>query len=57
MLDKSEINNQTYEGLRIIAIIELRESLDELLKARLQSNKVIEGLLKDIYGSISDLKN
>lgn len=41
-------------NLTIVALIEIRESIDKYVEQRITSDKVLEGLLKDIHFAIKE---
>ncbi len=71
MLDKDEIrkffvehpqvsDDQSTDFVITLGLVELRESIDKYTKHRIESDKVLEGLLNDICAEIgrsSDKKN
>lgn len=38
----------------VIALIEIRESVDRYIEQRIKSDKVLEGVLKDIYNAVQE---
>lgn len=42
------------EAFAIIALIEIRESVDRYIEQRIKSDKVLEGILKDIHGTVQE---
>ena len=38
----------------IIALIEIRETFDRYIEQRIKSDKVFEGILKDIYNAVQE---
>lgn len=62
MLDKKKFTNQIYDrksiiedgdAFLIIALIEIRETIDGYIEHRIESDKVIVGVLKDIQNNCS----
>lgn len=61
MLDKNKFAKgideysiiSTDAAFTIIALIEIREAVDRYIEQRIKSDKVVEGLLKDINYSIT----
>lgn len=62
MLEKErfikEIQRETFieagDVFLIIALIEIREAIDRYIEQRIESNKVLEGVFKDIYSAIQE---
>jgi len=66
MLDKKQFTKMLGESqiiatvendvLLVIALIEIRESVDRCIEQRIKSDKVLENVLKDIYSAFQELK-
>ena len=62
MLDKNKYTNEihqrtvteTNDFYIVIALIEIREAVDRYIEQRIKSDKVIEGILKDIYSAVQE---
>jgi len=63
MLDKKKFTDKLYhrksiiedsDAFFVIALIEIREAVDRYIEQRIESDKVFEGILKDIYNSIQE---
>ena len=42
-------------GLKITTLLLIGESLDDYIEHRMETDKVLEGILKDIQGSLADI--
>lgn len=48
-------SDKNFSAAGIVALIEIRESIDNYIAAKIQSDKTIEGVLTDIQGGIAGI--